>query len=74
MTLYEFKLLPDEKQYEITFTQGDFIDYYLAENVRYALYAVDKFFVEVKYNVKKNKVVNIISFIEGSKLNRYSRL
>lgn len=50
MTLYEFKLLPDEKQYEITFTQGDFIDYYLTGSVRYALYAVDRFFVEVEYN------------------------
>lgn len=74
MTLYQFKLLPDEKQYEITFTEGDFIDCYLAGNVRYALYAVNRFFVEVEYNRKKNKIVKLVSFIEGDKLNRYLRL
>lgn len=72
MTLSEFRLLSDEKQYEITFMQGDFIDYYLQGNLRYSLYAVNRLFVEIEYDRKKNKIMNLVSFIEGEKLDRYA--
>ncbi len=42
MTLYEFKLLDKEKQYDVIFKQGTFIEYHLELNRRFALYAVDK--------------------------------
>lgn len=73
MTLYEFKLLPKEKQYAITFNEGTFIDYHLETKRRFALYEVDRFFVEVEYDNVNNKIINLISFIEGEKLNRYTK-
>ena len=72
MTLYEFKLLPEQEQYRILFKEGDFITYRLESSARFALYALDKFFVEVEYNPKNNKIVNKVSFIGGEKLNLYS--
>jgi len=74
MTLYEFKSLSEQKKYDITFKQGVFLDYHLAGNIRYALYAIDKFFVEVEYKVDENKIINLVGFIEGNNLDRYSNL
>ena len=74
MTLYEFKLLDKEKQYEVTFKKGTFIDYHLETKRRFALYAVDRFFVEVEYNPEDNSMENLKSFIEGDLLERYAKL
>lgn len=74
MTLYEFKLLEEEKQYVITFNKGTFLEYYLETNRRFALYAVDRFFVEVEYDISNNKIINLKSFIEGAILDRYSSI
>lgn len=43
MKLYDFKLLPDKEQYYMVFNKGQFLDYYLEENKRFALYAVEIF-------------------------------
>ena len=72
MTLYEFKLLPEEEQYRRLFNEGNFITYRLEPTARFSLYALDKFFVEVEYNPKSNKIVSKVSFISGEKLNLYS--
>jgi len=72
--LYEFKLLPEQEQYRKLFNKkGEFITYRLGPNARFALYALDKFFVEVEYNPKKNKIVKNISFLDGQKLEMYSK-
>ena len=44
MTLYEFKCLAEDAQYTVTFTEGIFIEYQVEYPIRYALYAVDRFF------------------------------
>ncbi|PHR96753.1 MAG: hypothetical protein COA80_08470 [Leeuwenhoekiella sp.] len=72
-SLYEFKLLSDYQQYDVVFTEGTFIDAIIEENTRYALYAVDLFFVELEYDVARNKIVGKTSFVTGEKLNRYSK-
>ena len=71
MTLYEFKCLAEDAQYTVTFTEGIFIEYYIEAPIRYALYAVDRFFVEVAYDSTTNNIIHLVSFIEGDKLNRY---
>ena len=73
MTLYEFILLDKSQQYEVTFQKGEFVDLHLEINKRFALYAVDMFFVELEYDVANNKIINLVSFLEGEKLNRYAR-
>ncbi|MGI0105872.1 hypothetical protein [Salinimicrobium sp. WS361] len=74
LTLYTFKLLPDQEQYDLVFTKGDFITTREEGNSRFALYALEKFFVEVEYDVQNNKIVNKVSFISGEKLNVYNNL
>tara|TARA_B100000929_G_scaffold263539_1_gene229438 strand:+ start:97 stop:264 length:168 start_codon:yes stop_codon:yes gene_type:complete len=49
-----------------------FINYYIEDPIRYALYAVDRFFVEIAYDSTIHSIIHFVSFIEGDKLNRYS--
>ena len=72
LNLYDFKLLSDHEQYDVVFSEGTFIDALIEENTGYALYAVDLFFVEIKYDVARNKIVGKTSFVTGEKLNRYT--
>lgn len=72
ITLYEFKRLPEEEQYEIIFNKGTFLDFSLDGNKRYALYAVDLFFVEVQYNSRRNEIVEKRLFKAGELLDKYS--
>ncbi len=71
-TLYQFKLLSDQEQYDLVFNKGQFLTYRLKLNSRFALYALNKFFVEIEYDVRSNKIVNKVSFISGEKLDLYS--
>jgi hypothetical protein len=71
LSFYDFKNLPPHEQYDLVFTQGDFINYYLKGEIRYVLYSLIKFFVEVEYNVSENKILNLVAFEEGKLLDRY---
>ncbi|WP_037316077.1 hypothetical protein [Salegentibacter sp. Hel_I_6] len=66
MTLYEFKSLPEQEQYPKLFNEGEFTTYRLEPNARFALYDLEKFFVEVEYEPKSNKIVN--KFCRWSKI------
>lgn len=72
LSLYDFKLLTDHEQYDLVFSEGTFIDTLIEDNTRYALYAVDLFFVEIEYDVARNKIVGKTSFVTSDKLNSYS--
>lgn len=74
ITLYEFKLLPEQEQYHITFPEGEFLDSRICGDQRFALYAVDKFFVEVEYDADENKIINRRPFKTGKLLDKYSSL
>ncbi|WP_167597759.1 hypothetical protein [Leeuwenhoekiella sp. ZYFB001] len=74
LSLYDFKLLTDHEQYDLVFSEGTFIDTLIEDNTRYALYAVDLFFVEIEYDVARNKIVGKTSFVTGDKLNSYSKI
>ncbi len=73
-TLYQFKLLSDQEQYDLVFNKGQFLTYRLKLNSRFALYALHRFFVEIEYNVKRNKIVNKVSFITGDKMDLYGNM
>ena len=61
MTLYEFILLNKSQQYEVTFQKGEFVDAHIETHKRFALYAVDMFFVELEYDVATNKIINLVN-------------
>jgi len=66
--------MSEEQQYDLVFQAGEFLTYRLKLNRRFALYALYRFFVEIEYDVKSNKIVNKVSFISGEKLVLYSNL
>lgn len=72
--LYEFLALQDQEQYDVGFTQGQYLDIRIEEKNRFVLYAVEKFFVEVKYDSEKNKIINKTAFVTGEILDKYSSL
>lgn len=74
LTLYEFNILNEEKQYYLIFNEGIFLDEHHENDKRFALYALYKFFIELEYDIEKNKITNKVSFIYGEKLDRYSKL
>ena len=74
LTLYQYKLLSDHEQYDLLFTQGDFLDMVIAGNSRFAVYALFKFFVEVEYNNKENKIIGLKSFVTGEIMEKYAKL
>ena len=74
ITLYEFLALPDREQYDIIFTTGDYLEIRIEESRRFVLYAVDRFFVDVEYDSKENKVINKRAFVAGELLDKYSSI
>lgn len=74
MGIYEFNILSEHNKYDTVFTKGQFVDTVTEGRIKYALYSVSKFWVEVEYFEPSNKVKGISSFVSGDKLNRYSNL
>ncbi|UJH91671.1 hypothetical protein LZ575_03005 [Antarcticibacterium sp. 1MA-6-2] len=72
ITLYEFLALPDQGQYDVVFSSGDYLDIRIEESRRYVLYAVDRFFVEVEYDNDKNKIKGKRAFVQGELLDKYT--
>lgn len=73
ITLNQFLALPREKQFDIIFTIGDYLETRPDENRQVILYAVDLFFVELYYDPKINKINKISAFKKGKNLNKYSK-
>ncbi len=72
MTLYEFSRLSEQIQYDTIFKEGIILDVRVDQQGRFLLYALDKFFVEVEYSNKLNKIINKRTFKEGELLDKYS--
>ena len=50
MTLYEFNLLDLNNKMEVINQIGIYLDNHITDKIRFNLYAIDRFFVEVCYN------------------------
>jgi len=53
---------------------GIYLDTYEYKKERYLLYSIDRFFVEVVYDVSQNKIIELNSFKTGYLLDKYSNL
>lgn len=73
VTLKEFSTLPREKQFDAIFTVGDYLETRGQDNNQVILYAVDRFFVELHFDSKINKIQKIKAFEKGKILNKYSQ-
>lgn len=65
MTIYEFAKLTQDKKAATTW-KGTFLAHREQENIKYALYAVKDFFVEVSYETNGNSILDF----HASKTNR----
>ena len=74
LALYQYKLLSDHEQYDLLFTQGDFLNMIIAGNSRFVVYELFKFFVEIEYNNKENKIIGLKSFVTGKIMDKYTKL
>jgi|TARA_B110000967_G_C18751998_1_gene493305 hypothetical protein len=57
MTLYEFNVLADDDKLKTVWDIGVFIDNYISEQTIKNLYAINKFYAEVVYDAKTNKII-----------------
>lgn len=57
MTLYEYKILSEDEQYDTVFAKGRFLDIQIDGNTKYVLYAIDKFLIEVKWSIEQNEII-----------------
>ncbi len=74
MTLYQFIQLSKEAKHTTLSTKGVFVDslvIYSNPNFQYQLYAIDRFFVELIYDLKNDNLISISAFYESNKLNKY---
>lgn len=74
MTLYEYKILPDNIQYEIIWDEGNYIDSRITDNCKINLYAIDMFYVEVYFDLTTNAAIKKVSFKYGERLDHYSNI
>jgi len=74
MTLYEYKMLSEDEQYDTVFAKGKFLDIHIDGNTKYVLYAIDMFFVEVIWDIEKDEIIGKGQFVEGDSLNKYSNV
>jgi len=72
MTLYEFNRLNKEEQIKTVWSRGVFLDNHISKTETLNCYAIDLFFVELVYDVDKNKIVKVRSFKSGHRLDKYA--
>ena len=74
VTLYEYKMLSEDDQWDKVFSKGKFLDIVIEGNTKHVLYAIDKFFVEVEWNVETDEIIGKGEFKYDDTLNRYSNV
>ena len=71
MTLYEFRMLDEDAQWDAVWAYGKFVDLYLTPDIKYVLYTIDRFFVEVEWDIATDQIIGKGAFIEGDSLDKY---
>ena len=74
MTLYEYRMLSEDDQWDAVFSIGKFLDIFIEGNSKHVLYAIDKFFVEVEWNIENDNIIGKKEFKCGESLDKYSNV
>lgn len=72
ITVDEFMELPHHEQYEVLSHNGNLVECREEGLTRYELYAVDRIFVEVAYNLQGDQMFAMKAFNTGRQLDKYS--
>jgi len=65
ISFFEFTQLSQEEQYHLVFMHGKFIEALEKDSFKYVQYQLYNFFVEVIYNAKDNKIIELTSFLNS---------
>jgi hypothetical protein len=68
---YQFKALDENEQYETLWDNGIFITHRKEAGYTFALYQINAFYVELKYDAGMNKILGVRSFISVNQLEPY---
>lgn len=71
MTLYEFNALSDQDQQSAVWEQSNFVVSRRDGRDYLNLYAIDRFFVEIRYNPNQNQITHCRSFCSIDALEPY---
>ena len=74
MTLKDYLSLNRAGQRKALWDHGVFLELRITDGVKYALYAIDLFFVEVTMNNANDSVMDSTAFVDGRMLDKYSNL
>ena len=64
-------MLSEDDQWDTVFSIGKFLDIVIEGNSKYVLYAIDKFFVEVVWDIQKDEIVGCAAFEQGKTRDRH---
>jgi len=67
-------MLSEDGQWATVYSMGKSLDIVIEGNSKYVLYAIDKFFVEVEWNIETEEIVDKRVFKLGDTLDRYSNV
>ncbi|MFC4163888.1 hypothetical protein ACFOWU_09495 [Epilithonimonas zeae] len=65
LSFYNYTQLNKEDQYDLVFREGEFIDSSLKNDVKFVLYKLYDFYVEIVYDFEENKILNLTSFLKS---------
>ncbi|WP_116787814.1 hypothetical protein [Flavobacterium psychrotrophum] len=71
MKLYDFLILTEQQQYQAVWDEGTHVDTLACDGVTCLLYAVNDFFVEVRYIQEDNTILGKTEFKQGEHLDKY---
>ncbi len=65
-------MLSDDEQLSAVWDKGIFLENHISKTEKINCYAINMFFVEVVYDAKVNKIIEVRSFKEGHCLDKYA--
>ncbi|MDP1803037.1 MAG: hypothetical protein Q8L81_16870 [Bacteroidota bacterium] len=71
MTIYEFIKLDINSKADMLWDKGIFLENTLSNNQGINLYFLDNFFVEVIVSKPNEKIIDIVPFKQGERLEKY---
>jgi hypothetical protein len=62
ISYYDFKNLPDHSQQELVMTEGKLINETIKRDLKFLLYQVSSFTVEIVYNMNNNRIASLNAY------------
>ncbi|SUX45939.1 hypothetical protein [Chryseobacterium indoltheticum] len=62
ISYYDFNNLSKESQIELVMAEGKIIDETIKNNLRFVVYELSSFSVEIVYNIDSNKIAGLSAF------------